>query len=108
MARAKATGEKTAKAELYCSFCNKPSSEVAKLIAGPSAFICAECIDLCLDIIIEETADENEVVVRIHGPGEVSSELEFIFVNFIAQGLAFIKKDYRVGVRSVRTISKMV
>lgn len=76
--------------------------------AGPSAFICAECIDLCLDIIIEETADENEVVVRIHGPGEVSSELEFIFVNFIAQGLAFIKKDYRVGVRSVRTISKMV
>ena len=40
---------------LYCSFCGKSQHEVKKLIAGPSVFICDECIDLCNDIIREET-----------------------------------------------------
>ena len=39
---------------LYCSFCGKSQHEVRKLIAGPSVFICDECIDLCNDIIREE------------------------------------------------------
>ncbi|TAM86242.1 MAG: ATP-dependent Clp protease ATP-binding subunit ClpX [Candidimonas sp.] len=42
---------------LHCSFCNKSQHEVRKLIAGPSVFICDECIDLCNDIILEETRD---------------------------------------------------
>jgi ATP-dependent Clp protease ATP-binding subunit ClpX len=46
----KAGGEKL----LYCSFCGKSQHEVRKLIAGPSVFICDECIDLCNDIIREE------------------------------------------------------
>ncbi len=46
----KASGEKL----LYCSFCGKSQHEVRKLIAGPSVFICDECIDLCNDIIREE------------------------------------------------------
>ncbi|SNX28600.1 ATP-dependent Clp protease ATP-binding subunit ClpX [Polynucleobacter meluiroseus] len=41
---------------LYCSFCGKSQHEVKKLIAGPSVFICDECIDLCTDIIEEEVA----------------------------------------------------
>ena len=41
---------------LYCSFCGKSQHEVKKLIAGPSVFICDECIDLCTDIIQEELA----------------------------------------------------
>ena len=41
---------------LYCSFCGKSQHEVKKLIAGPSVFICDECIDLCTDIIQEEFA----------------------------------------------------
>ena len=41
---------------LYCSFCGKSQHEVKKLIAGPSVFICDECIDLCTDIITEEIA----------------------------------------------------
>ena len=36
---------------LYCSFCGKSQQEVRKLIAGPSVFICDECVDLCNDII---------------------------------------------------------
>ena len=39
---------------LYCSFCGKSQHEVRKLIAGPSVFICDECIELCNDIIREE------------------------------------------------------
>ncbi|MBU6381004.1 MAG: ATP-dependent Clp protease ATP-binding subunit ClpX [Betaproteobacteria bacterium] len=43
---------------LYCSFCGKSQNEVRKLIAGPSVFICDECIDLCNDIIRDETQPE--------------------------------------------------
>ena len=39
---------------LYCSFCGKSQHEVRKLIAGPSVFVCDECVDLCNDIIREE------------------------------------------------------
>ncbi len=42
---------------LYCSFCGKDQQEVKKLIAGPSVFICNECVSLCSDIIREETKD---------------------------------------------------
>ena len=45
---------------LYCSFCGKSQNEVRKLIAGPSVFICDECVDLCNDIIQEELEDSNE------------------------------------------------
>ena len=39
---------------LYCSFCGKSQHEVRKLIAGPSVFVCDECVELCNDIIREE------------------------------------------------------
>src|ERR1700687_1265951 len=44
---------------LYCSFCGKSQHEVRKLIAGPSVFICDECIDLCNDIIREEATTDT-------------------------------------------------
>lgn len=50
----KGEGEDT-KGTLYCSFCGKSQHEVKKLIAGPSVFICDECVDLCTDIIREES-----------------------------------------------------
>ncbi|MDB5904436.1 MAG: ATP-dependent Clp protease, ATP-binding subunit ClpX, partial [Betaproteobacteria bacterium] len=53
---------------LYCSFCGKSQHEVRKLIAGPSVFICDECIELCNDIIREETQGE-------HGAKGVKSDL---------------------------------
>jgi ATP-dependent Clp protease ATP-binding subunit ClpX len=40
---------------LFCSFCGKNQNEVRRLIAGPSVYICDECVDLCNDIISEET-----------------------------------------------------
>src|SRR5271167_513004 len=42
------------KSTLYCSFCGKSQHEVRKLIAGPTVFICDECVELCKDIIQEE------------------------------------------------------
>ena len=44
---------------LYCSFCGKSQHEVRKLIAGPSVFVCDECVDLCNDIIREEVQEES-------------------------------------------------
>ena len=44
---------------LYCSFCGKSQNEVRKLIAGPSVFICDECVDLCNDIIREEIQESS-------------------------------------------------
>ena len=45
---------------LYCSFCGKSQHEVRKLIAGPSVFVCDECVDLCNDIIREEMQEKDE------------------------------------------------
>jgi ATP-dependent Clp protease ATP-binding subunit ClpX len=56
MAEKKSSGEKL----LYCSFCGKSQHEVKKLIAGPSVFICDECIELCNDIVRDEIAAAQE------------------------------------------------
>ncbi len=55
---------------LYCSFCGKSQHEVKKLIAGPSVFICDECIDLCNDIIRDEAAqaDPSGTIMRTDLP----------------------------------------
>jgi ATP-dependent Clp protease ATP-binding subunit ClpX len=51
--------DKSGEKLLYCSFCGKSQHEVRKLIAGPSVFICDECIELCNDIIREESAGDK-------------------------------------------------
>ncbi|MCB1896482.1 MAG: AAA family ATPase, partial [Rhodocyclaceae bacterium] len=53
------TDKKSGDKLLYCSFCGKSQHEVRKLIAGPSVFICDECIELCNDIIRDEIAGEQ-------------------------------------------------
>lgn len=50
----KSSGSGDSKNTLYCSFCGKSQHEVRKLIAGPTVFICDECVELCMDIIREE------------------------------------------------------
>ena len=72
---------------LYCSFCGKSQHEVRKLIAGPSVFVCDECVELCNDIIREELDDRSE-----HGddklpkPQEVKAVLdEYVIGQQIAK-----------------------
>jgi ATP-dependent Clp protease ATP-binding subunit ClpX len=63
---------------LYCSFCGKSQHEVKKLIAGPSVFICDECIDLCNDIIRDELPVESEREARgdLPTPSEIKKNLD--------------------------------
>src|SRR6056297_2134700 len=62
---------------LYCSFCGKSQHEVRKLIAGPSVFICDECVDLCNDIIREEIQEnaQEEPSDRLPAPAEIRETL---------------------------------
>lgn len=50
-----------AKPTLYCSFCGKSQHDVKKLIAGPSTFICDECVNLCIEIVNETTRAEADL-----------------------------------------------
>jgi ATP-dependent Clp protease ATP-binding subunit ClpX len=62
---------------LYCSFCGKSQHEVRKLIAGPSVFICDECVDLCNDIIREEMQDATRAsTTRLPKPAEINRILD--------------------------------
>jgi ATP-dependent Clp protease ATP-binding subunit ClpX len=62
---------------LYCSFCGKSQHEVKKLIAGPSVFVCDECVELCNDIIREETHDiHEETETHLPAPKEISNFLD--------------------------------
>lgn len=63
---------------LYCSFCGKSQHEVRKLIAGPSVFVCDECVDLCNDIIREEIQEkESETTTRkLPVPEEIKNTLD--------------------------------
>ena len=71
-----ASGEKV----LYCSFCGKSQHEVKKLIAGPSVFICDECIELCNDIIRDEVPADavgtNAARSDLPVPGEIKASLD--------------------------------
>jgi len=66
------TGEDT----LRCSFCNKSQREVKKLIAGPTVFICDECVDICLDIIAEDRLHEQQQETSLPKPKEIKALLD--------------------------------
>ena len=58
-----------AEAPLHCAFCNKSQDEVRKLIAGPTVLICDECVEVCVDIIVDD--------LRVSGPDdELRASLE--------------------------------
>ncbi|TMO65204.1 ATP-dependent protease ATP-binding subunit ClpX [Pseudoalteromonas aurantia] len=64
---------------LYCSFCGKSQHEVRKLIAGPSVYICDECVDLCNDIIREEIKDiapKHDAADKLPVPKEIRNHLD--------------------------------
>jgi ATP-dependent Clp protease ATP-binding subunit ClpX len=77
-----------------CSFCNKSKKQVKKLIAGPSVYICDECIDLCNDIIAEELAEGPELSFEdLPKPREI-----FDFLNDYIVGQESAKKVLSVAV----------
>ncbi len=79
---------------LYCSFCGKSQHEVRKLIAGPSVFICDECVELCNDIIREELEDASE---RSHDKLPKPAEIKAVLDEYVI-GQQFAKKVLSVAV----------
>jgi ATP-dependent Clp protease ATP-binding subunit ClpX len=51
--------------KLRCSFCGKDQGEVKKLIAGPSVYICNECVDICVEIIIDSSRQEGAALREV-------------------------------------------
>ncbi len=74
-----ASGEKV----LYCSFCGKSQHEVKKLIAGPSVFICDECIELCNDIIRDEVPAETGTAKTARSDLPVPTEIKAILDQYV-------------------------
>jgi len=67
---------------LRCSFCGKSRDEVQKLIAGPTVYICNECIDLCNDIIAEEWEEDREAVTsKLHKPKEIKKIVDHYVIG---------------------------
>ena len=88
--------EKTNKNILYCSFCGKSQHEVRKLIAGPTVFICDECVELCMDIIKEE--NKSSIVKHQDGvptPKEICNVLDEYVI-----GQKFAKEILSVAVHN--------
>ena len=88
--------EKNNKNILYCSFCGKSQHEVRKLIAGPTVFICDECVELCMDIIKEE--NKSSIVKHQDGvpsPKEICKVLDEYVI-----GQKFAKEILSVAVHN--------
>ena len=86
--------EKNEKEKLHCSFCGKSQHEVKKLIAGPTVFICDECVDLCTDIIKEESK-----TTLLKSSQDVPSPSEiFDFLDTYVIGQSAAKKVLSVAV----------
>ena len=88
--------EKSNKNILYCSFCGKSQHEVRKLIAGPTVFICDECVELCMDIIKEE--NKSSLVKHQDGvpsPKEICNVLDDYVI-----GQKFAKEILSVAVHN--------
>ena len=81
---------------LYCSFCGKSQHEVRKLIAGPTVFICDECVELCMDIIKEENKD---TFVK-HQDGLPSPKEICTFLDDYVIGQDYAKKILSVAVHN--------
>ena len=88
--------EKNNKNILYCSFCGKSQHEVRKLIAGPTVFICDECVELCMDIIKEE----NKSSLVKHQDGVPSPKESCNVLDDYVIGQKFAKEILSVAVHN--------
>ncbi|MEL6663046.1 MAG: ATP-dependent Clp protease ATP-binding subunit ClpX [Pseudomonadota bacterium] len=93
---AKENGSGDSKNTLYCSFCGKSQHEVKKLIAGPTVFICDECVELCMDIIREEN---KSAMVRSREGVPTPQEICDVLDDYVI-GQAYAKRILSVAVHN--------
>lgn len=101
--------------DLRCSFCGKPKSEVARLIAGPSAYICNECVALCVDVLddgdLALVTTEGQLLVRFPDGSIHLCEQQHTWINFAHDGIdlqwcaaiAFARTPKPMAVAAVRS-----
>ena len=92
----KQTGPGDSKNTLYCSFCGKSQHEVKKLIAGPTVFICDECVELCMDIIREEN---KTAAIRTRDGVPTPQEICDVLDDYVI-GQAYAKRILSVAVHN--------
>ncbi len=90
------TGGGDAKNTLYCSFCGKSQHEVRKLIAGPTVFICDECVELCMDIIREES---KTTLVKTRDGVPTPKDIKTVLDDYVI-GQAHAKRVLSVAVHN--------
>ncbi|RCL01419.1 MAG: ATP-dependent Clp protease ATP-binding subunit ClpX [Candidatus Tokpelaia sp. JSC085] len=81
---------------LYCSFCGKSQHEVRKLIAGPTVFICDECVELCMDIIREENKASSS---RVHDGVPAPQDIMMVLDDYVI-GQSYAKRVLAVAVHN--------
>ena len=94
MSKATTSGE--SKNTLYCSFCGKSQHEVRKLIAGPTVFICDECVELCMDIIREE---HKTSLVKSKEGAPSPQEIKGVLDDYVV-GQSYAKRVLSVAVHN--------
>ena len=99
----KASGSDS-KNTLYCSFCGKSQHEVRKLIAGPTVFICDECVELCMDIIREENKSS---LVKSRDGIPTPQEIRRVLDDYVI-GQNSAKKVLSVAVHSARAATPVL
>ena len=91
--------KKNDKESLFCSFCGKSQKEVKKLIAGPTVFVCDECVELCMDIIKEDSKNNKSKIKKdTPKPSQINQ-----FLNDYVIGQSNAKKPYQL--QYITTIS---
>src|SRR3546814_6841254 len=85
-----------AKNTLYCSFCGKSQHEVRKLIAGPTVFICDECVELCMDIIKE---DHKATISKSRDGVPAPREIRQVLDDYVI-GQSYAKRVLSVAVHN--------
>ena len=82
--------KKIEKESLFCSFCGKSQKEVKKLIAGPTVFVCDECVELCMDIIKEDNKNNKSKIKKdVPKPSDINK-----FLNEYVIGQEKAKKNF--------------
>jgi hypothetical protein len=90
----------TMTSEMRCSFCGKPHTEVAKLVAGPGIYICDGCVNLCVDVIAEAT--QVQPPPSLPDWAAMSDDELLQRIPFIASSAANIEAELRDRVHELR------